>query len=318
VRGKRLKFAGEVAMIEPAKPSGEEIAYRVVVLLCVIGTFATVLTGLISGSQSGGLVFLVFLLFAGILLFRWRLRTREQRRRDEDAFRLFNAVRSGEIAKFAVFLRPFYTTKRIKITVQTGTSAYPGGPPANTTYHLEETLVDALSMPVLALGKPGEVYGVGRILESEDSWKSAASELMHQASLIICMPSDHPGSRWELDEILRNQYLEKTVFLMPRDPSGLWRKWQAMRDDWNAVVAHMESRGFRIPPYEREGLLFAIRPTIGCFIEDLSLTSSKELGSAIGRLSSPIPSSRRFEENKPTQSFVAGWIAALKRAFGRS
>src|SRR5919108_4469121 len=89
---------------------------RRVVLLYVIGFFWTVLIGLISGSQSG-VLWGFFLLGVGIGLFSWRLGTREQRRRDEDAFRLFNAAKSGEIAQFAVFLRPFYTTKRIKITV---------------------------------------------------------------------------------------------------------------------------------------------------------------------------------------------------------
>jgi hypothetical protein len=252
----------------------------------------THLIGLTSESQSA--IFLGLLFLPVLLLSRWRHRTCVQRRRDESAFCLFNAAKSGEIAQFAVFLRPFYTTKRIRIIVHTGGSAYPGGPPASTTYHLEETLIDALSMPVVALGKPGEVYGAGRVEMNEDSWESAAFELMRQASLIICLPSDHPGTRRELDEILRNQYLEKTVFLIPCDPSPPWRKWKAMRDDWNAVVAYMASHGFRIPPYEREGLLFAIRPTIGCFIEALNLTSSKELGDAIGRLSSPKPSSRRL------------------------
>jgi hypothetical protein len=35
-----------------------------------------------------------------------------QASRDEAAKKLFNAVRSGDVQKFAVFLRPFYTTDK--------------------------------------------------------------------------------------------------------------------------------------------------------------------------------------------------------------
>jgi hypothetical protein len=82
-------------MIELAKPSGEEKAYRVVLLLCSIGGFAIGLTEillhLIWGSVSDGLGVLVFLLFVGIPLSHWGLRTCEQRRRDGDALCLFKA-----------------------------------------------------------------------------------------------------------------------------------------------------------------------------------------------------------------------------------
>ena len=47
-------------------------------------------------------------------------------------------------------------------------------------------------MPVVALGKPGEVIGIGRILMDEKAWRSAAAELMANASLIICIPSRAP------------------------------------------------------------------------------------------------------------------------------
>jgi hypothetical protein len=66
-----------------------------------------------------------------------------------------------------------------------------------------------------ALGKPGETFGVGRILVDDDSWQSATPELMRDSSLIICVPSSRPGSKNELDQIIRTDYRTKTVFIMP-------------------------------------------------------------------------------------------------------
>jgi hypothetical protein len=122
-----------------------------------------------------------------------------------------------------------------------------GGPQgAPTRFDIEEILIKALAMPVLALGNPGEAYGVGRILENENSWKSTVSNLMRQASLILCMPSGRPGSQWELDEILRIQYLRKTVFLMPWMPR-YWRRRKDLKSDWDTVVAHLKKRGLESP-----------------------------------------------------------------------
>jgi hypothetical protein len=54
-------------------------------------------------------------------------------------------------------------------------------------YKLEDTIVEAFrhTMPVVALGKPGETFGIGRILVDEESWQRSASELMHRASLLM-------------------------------------------------------------------------------------------------------------------------------------
>src|SRR5262249_52869540 len=148
----------------------------------------------------GLLLGLVSIFFAGLHA------TCEQQRRDASASILSNRAKAGEKAYFAVFLRPFFTTNKIKVEVPTGLLWTYTNNMQTRTYDLEATLRNALPMPVVALGKPGEVVaGAGRILTKEDSWKSDASALMRQASVIICIPSDQSGSRWELDEILRHQ-----------------------------------------------------------------------------------------------------------------
>jgi hypothetical protein len=262
-------------MVSKPKRSVKEIAYIVGTVFCFLGF----LSGMIFGTNSYAIV-LLFLLGG---FFSSKYIRLAQQRRDEYALSLFTAARAGRIEKFAVYLRPFYITSKIKVRY------------GKATHELEEILVNALSMPVFGLGKPGEVYGVGRILINEDSWRIAASELMSDATTIIYMPSHHPGTLWELYELLHDQYLAKTIFFMPRDPSPFWSKWNELRNDWDGVVADMKNRGLQIPPYNRKGLLFAIRPT-GCFVEDFSLYSSGRLRAAIERLSSAAPNCRRFDD----------------------
>src|SRR5262249_15214686 len=121
-------------------------------------------------------------------------------------------------------------------------------------YQPEETIMSGFKklMPIVALGKPGEVQGVGLILMNENTWKDAASGLLRHSSLILCIPSSHPGTVWEMDEIIRNGYLSKAVFLMPPDPSDpskkfLSKKCNTILDDWNLAAAHVRDNGQVIP-----------------------------------------------------------------------
>ena len=84
---------------------------------------------------------LIVLGFGGMALMR-KANHMKQLRRDKDAMLLFNAVKSGNIHKFAVFLRPFYT--KGKVAVMYGDQSPP---------ELESTLIAAFddSTPVIAL-----------------------------------------------------------------------------------------------------------------------------------------------------------------------
>jgi hypothetical protein len=204
-----------VTVVSKPKRSTKEIA-------CVVGLFSSIVGCLlVFGTMrlDGASVAITFFLLSLASFFSSKVMQFTQRRRDEYALRLFTAARAGRIDKFAVFLRPFYITGKIKVKY------------GKSTHELEDILVEALSIPVFGLGKPGEVYGAGRILISEDSWKIAVSELMSDATMIICIPSHHPGTLWELDELLHDQYFTKTIFFMPRDPSPFWSQWKELRSE---------------------------------------------------------------------------------------
>ena len=167
-------------------------------------------------------------------------------------------------------------------------------------------------MPIMALGKPGEVSGVGRLLIDEESWRVKVAELMRRSSLIFCIPSDHPGTKWELDEIVSKGYLSKVIFLMPPEPTFI-RKWKPLRDDWTLAVVHLRTYGFEIPDYRTPGLLFTIRRNVGCFIETLDLTSPAALTNSILRLAEPVPPSRRWPSETVKRSAFARLVASAKR-----
>jgi hypothetical protein len=245
--------------------------------------------------------FPIVLCFGAIYLANkeWKAyRAAYQARRDEAAIKLFNAVRSGDQQKFAVFLRPLFTTDALQQVKQTDVWVQepdPTAPPGTSRmqmtlqtriykYPLEDTIVEAFrdTMPVVALGKPGETFGVGRILVDDENWQSAASELMPRALLLICLPSSRPESQWELNQIIRTHYLAKTVFIMP--PSN----WKQLRGDWDLVEQQLSANGIAIPKYDPEGLLFSIDAKAQCITEKLLLDSPQELQKAITRLSSSV------------------------------
>ena len=215
-----------------------------------------------------------------------------QARRDKAAIKIFNAVRaSSDEQKFAVFLRPFYTRDKIKSRQMIMIPRQqPGGTmtftPMNIDHPLEDTLVTAFrwTMPVVALGKPGETFGVGRILVGEDSWQKAATELMDHAALIIFQPSAHLGSSWEMNQIVLHPYLSKTVFIMPPDPEG----WKELRGDWDLLKKHMASSGITFPEYQADGLLFSVDRKGQYIGEKLRLDYTKTLLQTFIRLSSPV------------------------------
>src|SRR5215831_11565346 len=119
-------------MIELPKPSGEEIVYRVVAKFCTICLVALVVLfiiylvltrmGILTASQSDGLSILLFSFFFFLVVACFserRHKIYEQRRRDESASILFNAAKAGERVQCAFFMRPFYTTNRIRAEVPT-------------------------------------------------------------------------------------------------------------------------------------------------------------------------------------------------------
>jgi hypothetical protein len=109
----------------------------------------------------------------------------------------------------------------------------------------------------IALGRPGEALGAGRLLTTEAEWRNSVTLLIEAASLCIVIPSAQPGTQWELRHIVQNGHLEKCCILMPPafGKASSANEWQAAR----AALADVLS----LPEYQPNGGMFRYRTVPG-------------------------------------------------------
>jgi hypothetical protein len=214
---------------------------------------------------------------------------RNQRRRDVFATRILAAVRdsAAAVAPFALYLRPFASTDRLPAQPIPSELAGAGDFPVHLD--VESLLARALrkECPLVALGREAEMQeGAGRAAVADEEWREAIVRLAERAVFEVLVPSAHPGTLWELERLVREESLDRTLFLMPEQlreaPSGVWvttesdrifdagvRSYSAEQHvydvvaDWAAVSAHAERLGIRPPPYAPAGALFVLDPSSG-------------------------------------------------------
>ena len=88
----------------------------------------------------------------------------------------------------------------------------------------ETELADAVESQaqLVALGKPGEQIGAGRIESADDDWQAKFKELATRAVAIFLLPSLQPGTRAEIDAILStDEWLAGTMFFVPPNDTVL-------------------------------------------------------------------------------------------------
>ncbi len=307
--------------IEAPKPSLMERICRLGLFVCILLAAAIVAIIFASQELGPGTIFQLFLavivLSLTTVFFMKKLPKLTQKRRDDYALSIFSDLKVETGQEFALFLRPFYLTGKIAQSESSGTDHATA-----MTYEFEGEIIGALAelMPALALGKPGEAIGVGRILTDESTWQTAAAELMSRSALIICVPSAHHGTAWELEQIVQKRYLAKTLFFMPISVAS-FSSLQQQRDDWNQVVEFMARYGVSFPQYREVspvnrselnytlanlgatlhdlraahwrvdgqtrptgGVLFSVKPEGGFTEENVDLRDPASLRSAIERL----------------------------------
>lgn len=85
-------------------------------------------------------------------------------------------------------------------------------------YDLETLLAHLVEpwAPLIGLGTPGEQLGAGRLESSDPTWRDQVVQLSAAAQRIFLLPSNRPGTAWELDHIApRPHLLAKPVFIVP-------------------------------------------------------------------------------------------------------
>ena len=215
---------------------------------------------------------------------------REQRRRDRAAEALLADVADPrvEVRPFSLYLRPFASTDRLPAQ-PVPDDDLAAGDSFPTHLDVESLLARGLrkDCPLIALGREGEMReGAGRVRVADDRWRDAVAHLAARATFQVIVPSANPGTLWELERLVRDEHLAKTLFVMPEElsqaPSGVWTTTEDDRPfdagvrryrgedhvydfagEWAAATERAEPLGIHLPPYARAGALFVLDPSSG-------------------------------------------------------
>jgi len=83
--------------------------------------------------------------------------------------------------------------------------------------------------PVVAVGRPGRSLaslGAAREHLTDDTWRDHVAERMDHAAVIAIATGETEGLAWELGEVVRGGYLDKTVFVFPPvAPTDVAHRW---------------------------------------------------------------------------------------------
>lgn len=163
---------------------------------------------------------------------------------------------------FFLYLRPFEITNVYKISTahhNLFSAEYWEGDEYDD---IERVVAKTLrpTAPFVALGRPGEHRGAARILTTDEQWQEAIFLLAKKTKLIILVPSYHEGTLWEIDMILKNGWLDKTIFLMPPTNNGWYIcSMELPPDTWKKTQGACNALGLFLPDEAPEGLIFRMK-----------------------------------------------------------
>ena len=194
------------------------------------------------------------------------------------------AANSGaRVPEFYLYLRAFETTGRLNVPLFLRLRKLSIGFNSLVTNDLESYVSQAISRvgPMVALGHPGETIGAGRILTGEESWKTDIGTLMKRAKGILLVPSDRPGTLWEIDTLKQEGLLGKVIFVMPPCSTGD----HDTRQRWESARQTLRDRGLETPDYDERGMLFVLEADGRVSnVEPLLLTSARQVRKSLKRL----------------------------------
>jgi hypothetical protein len=186
---------------------------------------------------------------------RWRRRyeRRTQCARDEQTQLIFQALLRGQNLKdpFFLYLRPFSSTARYLKKEPTFV------PLVWRHVDFETNLANAVQPwgYLVALGRPGEHVGFGRVDVTEADWQKSFALLARYADSIFILPYASEGILWELTYLVSSDLAKRTVFLLPPKSTGY------KREDWNKAASALKSAGISLPEYSTRGCAFLCTPT---------------------------------------------------------
>ena len=162
-------------------------------------------------------------------------------------------------ATFFLYLRPFSTTGQLI----SPNPEYVKGPMAPRAYTQPQSVefetrlahvIESLGS-LVAFGRPGEHYGAGRVLATEDEWRANFKSLASRAKAIFVIPLNAPSTQWEVDWLIQAGLIAKCVFVMPPRPSDLFA---SLSRSWAEARTILLDKGITLPEYSDGGSLFKV------------------------------------------------------------
>jgi len=214
-----------------------------------------------------------------------------QRVRDNRALEVkneyINMLNENGKAAFSLYLRPFFSTNILMTQVNDNKTQ--GG---NLNLDLESLIEKIMKndAPLVALGKPGEMTGAGRILTTEADWRNEVTVLIKNARTIFVLPSEHLGTLFEIQIIKNSGLLPNCIWIMPESigemgthvsiATGIPRflsetKYSDFSKTWEETAIALEKIGIALPTYDYGGMLFKLNET-GEMIDSRRLSLSKK------------------------------------------
>ena len=230
------------------------------------------------------------LLLGGAALRRTAVRLR-QNDNDAIATAILQRLREDPVApvpEFFLYLRAFETTGRLRVPLYLRLRKLSVGAARLVTNDVESYVSTAVRRiaPLIALGRPGEAIGAGRIVTDDAAWKGDVLTLMRRARAILLVPSSRPGTLWEIETLQREGLWSKVVFIMPPRTKGDLDS----RERWEEARRAMAAEGLEAPEYQERGLLFEVgidgRVTN---VEPMLLNSARQVRKSMRRLLSADP-----------------------------
>jgi hypothetical protein len=197
--------------------------------------------------------------------FELRHKQSNQQKRDQRAQLILEQARDGRAGDYSLYLRSFSTTGQMpaednSVNVQPG---FDPRHPDSQLVDLETVFAEVLEfdLPVVALGKPGEQIGVGRLKTDDERWKDDLEVLADNALLLFVLPSPGSSLQWEIEWVMHHNHLMKSMFVMP--PRKAWflslpgaPKSIPWEEIWQTLRSKLDEKGIMLPPYEKEGMIF--------------------------------------------------------------
>ncbi|CUS33135.1 membrane hypothetical protein [Candidatus Nitrospira nitrosa] len=177
----------------------------------------------------------------------------EQTARDRLAAEVLANIQDSSLTtktSFVLFLRPFSSTGQLQAP---SLFASPFSLRINT-YELEDYFASALKNigPMVALGKPGENVGAGRVYVAEEDWHNKFILLARTASVILILPSSRAGTLWEISWLKSNGMFRKCIYVMPPEKT----RTQYWVNLWQEATTELSKEGITLPEYKKKGALF--------------------------------------------------------------